>query len=316
MQQTPQSCRGSRVAVGCGIVLPHAVGAAPGEGPCRAWLGGYCLGLERPVGLAARAVADGDGRAQFSLPAGRWVGGSVGRWVGGSMGRWVGAEYCYQAMVRRGPMGIASGFSEVLCVEHCSVEDDDDDGICNAFDVCPGGRDDLDGDGDGICDALDLCPDDVGAPDEDGDGVCDTEDLCPGDDAADEHGDGVCDGLDLCPGDDAADEDGDGICDGLDFGDGIGFDALEWTGTLRDVSVSPDGSVSLLAETGGELYVTCYSSDGSAYAARSRSATRATCPMWRASTAHGCRGTRWSPGGATADRWRSSATPTSTPTAR
>ena len=62
-----------------------AVGAAPGEGPCRAWLGGYCLGLERPVGLAARAVADGEGRAQFSLPAGRWV----------------GAEYCYQAMVRR-----------------------------------------------------------------------------------------------------------------------------------------------------------------------------------------------------------------------
>ena len=217
-----------------------AVGAEPGEGPCRAWLGGYCLGVSRPVGLAARDVADGDGAVHFVDGAGPWP----------------GATYCYQAVIRRGPMGIASAFSDVVCVEHCSIADDDDDGVCNEFDVCPGGRDDLDSDGDGVCDALDLCPGEVGEPDSDGDGVCDGEDLCPGDDFADSDGDGVCDGLDECPGDDFADSDGDGICDGLDEPD------VAFPGSLNDFDVADDGRMARTWVSDGNAYIDCYDGSG------------------------------------------------------
>ena len=158
-----------------------AAAAEPGDGPCRRFLGGYCLDLEPPTYLLGTGVTDGDGEVVFDLDAPRWP----------------GARYCHQAVIRRGPGGLATALSDVVCVDFCSrvdddgdglcdehdpcigadEEDDDSDGICNDADTCPGGRDDLDSDGDGVCDLLDACegfPDDV---DEDGDGV---PDACAG----------------------------------------------------------------------------------------------------------------------------------------
>jgi photosystem II stability/assembly factor-like uncharacterized protein len=116
--------------------------------------------------------------------------------------------------------------------------DEDNDGVCDADDLCPGTDDNLigtpcddgdscttndlydnncncagtfaDEDNDGVCDADDLCPgtDDnlIGTPCDDGDS-CTTNDLydnncnCVGT-FADEDNDGVCDADDLCPGTD------------------------------------------------------------------------------------------------------------------
>ena len=159
------------------------VGPDAGDGPCIRRLGGYCLGLEEPVSRYADAVVDGSGRAVFELVAPPWP----------------GTRYCYQAVVPRGPSGIATALSDIVCVDYCSTEDADGDGVCNAFDTCPDGDDRRDRDADGICDALDLCPEDVGEPDEDGDGICDPVDVCPGGVDADTDGDGVLDGCDSAP---------------------------------------------------------------------------------------------------------------------
>ena len=77
--------------------------------------------------------------------------------------------------------------------------DSDQDGVCDADDICPGGDDNIDGDGDDVPDACDPCPND-NPDDQDGDLVCDSVDACPGsDDALDEDGDGIPDGCDPCP---------------------------------------------------------------------------------------------------------------------
>jgi hypothetical protein len=109
----------------------------------------------------------------------------------------------------------------------------------------------FDDDGDGVCDGYDLCPGNPGeiagggCPDSDGDGVYDNEDLCPNtpdenigsvngdgcvidpciEDPTDSDTDGVCDAIDLCPGTQTgatvnnlgcADDDGDGQHNGVD----------------------------------------------------------------------------------------------------
>ncbi len=180
--------------------MPYLVASAEiGEGPCHRFIGGYCLDLIRPLEVVGRYEADDLGRTRISLEAPPWP----------------GTRYCFQATVRRGLAGAATGLSEPLCIDFCAAVDGDGDGICDTYDVCPGGDDLSDRDGDGICDALDLCPTEEGEPDADGDGVCDLDDTCPGGpDDVDTDDDGVCDTLDACEGfDDRLDEDGDGIPD-------------------------------------------------------------------------------------------------------
>ena len=103
-------------------------------------------------------------------------------------------------------------------------QDDDNDGICNADDVCPGSNDNVDSDNDGIPDGCDDCDvDRIGRPcndsnactindrytancdcvgvfqDDDNDGVCNAEDRCPGsDDNQDTDNDGIPNGCDDC----------------------------------------------------------------------------------------------------------------------
>ncbi|HMV69415.1 MAG TPA: hypothetical protein PKA64_21415, partial [Myxococcota bacterium] len=108
------------------------------------------------------------------------------------------------------------------CQDPCLMYggDADGDGICDAYDPCPGG----DADGDGTCDVVDPCPLDASngcqdpclmyGGDADGDGICDAYDPCAGY-GGDADGDGTCDAYDPCSmyGGDA---DGDGVCDAYD----------------------------------------------------------------------------------------------------
>lgn len=202
-----------------------AIGAEEGPGPCKSAIGGYCVSLVEPVSLQAVAETDDLGRAVASLTAPRYAGASA----------------CFQAVIQRGPSGIYSALSNVVCMDFCAADDADGDGVCDAFDACPDGDDAADLDGDGVCDALDECwggPDDA---DEDGDGFCDLIDVCPGGaDDADEDGDGVCDVLDACPGfDDAIDEDGSGVpdgCDGADLSNEVIWDGYRYA-SIDDVPV-------------------------------------------------------------------------------
>lgn len=58
--------------------------------------------------------------------------------------------------------------------------DSDNDGTCDALDICPGGEDNLDGDNDGVPDACDQCPGFNDGLDMDGDGIPDDCDDCIG----------------------------------------------------------------------------------------------------------------------------------------
>ena len=95
--------------------------------------------------------------------------------------------------------------------------DEDQDGVCDDDDLCPGADDGNDADGDGVPDGCDVCDGDD-AEDTDGDGVPDDCDVCAdGDDAEDSDGDGTPEACDLCPdADDDADADADGVPDGCD----------------------------------------------------------------------------------------------------
>ncbi len=133
--------------------------------------------------------------------------------------------------------------------------DADNDGVCDASDVCPNGDDTVDSDGDGVPDACDNCSDSgtacndnnpctindvidvncncVGTfADADNDGVCDADDVCPsGDDSLDADGDGLPDACDNCDNDlvNTACDDGD-ICTINDI-----FDAnCDCVGTFQD----------------------------------------------------------------------------------
>ncbi|MEE8526307.1 MAG: GEVED domain-containing protein, partial [Thermoanaerobaculia bacterium] len=75
--------------------------------------------------------------------------------------------------------------------------DDDGDGVCNDFDVCPGFDDNLDADGDGVPDGCDACQGDDSTGDDDQDGVCNDAD-CDDEDPDSQYLDncGVCGGDD------------------------------------------------------------------------------------------------------------------------
>ncbi|MCC6147320.1 MAG: thrombospondin type 3 repeat-containing protein, partial [Anaerolineaceae bacterium] len=86
--------------------------------------------------------------------------------------------------------------------------DDDNDGVLDGADVCPGFDDTIDTDADGIPDGCDAMPND-----NDNDGVNDGADVCPGfDDTIDTDADGIPDGCDAMPND----NDNDGVNDGGD----------------------------------------------------------------------------------------------------
>lgn len=81
-------------------------------------------------------------------------------------------------------------------VQNANAPDEDQDGVCDPMDICPGGDDNVDTDSDGMPDACDDCPNSA-TGDSDGDSVCDDEDLCPGfDDNIDIDEDGIPDGCD------------------------------------------------------------------------------------------------------------------------
>ena len=107
----------------------------------------------------------------------------------------------------------------ILSVSNAGEADDDNDGVCNELDLCPGEDDTADDDADGAPDACDICPGGDDFTDSDSDGVPDACDICPGDDdnGPDADGDGVPDACDICPGDDDnADADADGVPDACD----------------------------------------------------------------------------------------------------
>ncbi|WP_167619886.1 CehA/McbA family metallohydrolase [Maribellus sediminis] len=173
----------------------------------------------------------------------------------------------------------------VANVEPCN--DDDNDGVCNEVDQCPGFDDyaDEDGDeipdgcdtcndlidtdGDGISDCVDLelsspCPGNVDAYgvslDSDGDGICDENDICSGyDDNIDTDADGVPDGCDICPGfNDTVDTDGDGIpddcdpCNDLIDSDGDGFsDCIDAEPNSQCPNIVDDNGVSIDSDGDG-----------------------------------------------------------------
>ena len=108
--------------------------------------------------------------------------------------------------------------SECLPEILADCPDEDRDGVCNDFDICPGGDDAEDLDGDANPDGCDPCPFDY-PNDSDDDGVCNSYDVCEGgDDTVDLDEDGVPDACDSC--EDHADEedrDQDGAPDGCDL---------------------------------------------------------------------------------------------------
>ncbi len=129
-------------------------------------------------------------------------------------------------------------------------QDNDDDGIPNNCDLCPGGDDALDDDGDGVPNDCDSCLGDDASGDSDNDGICDSEDICPGADDAgpDADGDGVPDACDFCASTETGDIDGDRD---IDFDDLAGFDTcLTGPGVLADgacncFDADGDGAVTL-----------------------------------------------------------------------
>ncbi len=108
------------------------------------------------------------------------------------------------------------------CLGTFEGADSDNDGICDAYDICPNGNDALDADGDGTPDACDACDDrTIGSPCNDNDPCTLLDVVTPNCGCAgfyyDSDGDGVCTTLDLCEDfDDFIDNDGDGMPDPCD----------------------------------------------------------------------------------------------------
>ncbi len=99
------------------------------------------------------------------------------------------------------------------CICRGTFADDDNDGVCNSDDQCPGFDDSVDTNGNGLPDGCENCLD----GDDDSDGVCNSDDQCPGfDDSVDTNGNGIPDGCEACP---DGDDDLDGICKSVDCDD-------------------------------------------------------------------------------------------------
>lgn len=67
---------------------------------------------------------------------------------------------------------------DAFCVCQGTYVDSDNDGICDAFDICPGFDDEIDSDGDGVPDGCDECPGYDDNLDENGNGIPDDCDFC------------------------------------------------------------------------------------------------------------------------------------------
>jgi len=125
-----------------------------------------------------------------------------------------------------------------------TIQDADNDGVCDANDVCSSGDDNADADGDGTPDACDNCDNSTVG------NACDDNDACTSNDVLDSNcncagtfddadNDGVCDANDICAGgDDTADADNDGTPDACDTCDN------SLTGTACD-----DGDACTTGET-------------------------------------------------------------------
>ena len=146
--------------------------------------------------------------------------------------------------------------------------DDDDDGVCNTDDVCPGSPDDLDDDSDGVPDDCDLCPGHRDGEDADADRVPDGCDVCPlGDDNEDEDADETpdacdCDDTDVCHDDAYCTPDDDSIICTCNSGyDGNGIDECE---NIDECLASPCGSGATCEDNDGGYVCRCpqgYTSD-------------------------------------------------------
>jgi len=127
------------------------------------------------------------------------------------------------------------------------IYDSDNDGVCDADDLCQGFDDSFDADNDSIPDACDICPNDaandmdndgycdqtnfcISTNDSDNDGICDSNDVCQGfNDNLDFDNDSIPNGCDVCPNDALNDSNNDGVCDisGLCIGiNDIDFDGV------------------------------------------------------------------------------------------
>ena len=129
--------------------------------------------------------------------------------------------------------------------------DDDNDGICDNDDACPGSDDSLDDDNDGIPNGCDPCDNNLtGTACTDGDpctenDVIDANCNCAGT-FADDDNDGVCNANDLCPGfDDSLDNDNDGTPDGCDPDSQCGGFAISLEPTNESCFQENDGAIAL-----------------------------------------------------------------------
>jgi len=109
-------------------------------------------------------------------------------------------------------------YLDIGAAEFQSFSDSDNDGVGDAFDICPGFDDNVDTDNDSVPDGCDACAGFDDNMDADSDGVPDGCDVCAGfDDIEDADGDGTPDGCDVCPGfNDYNDMDNDGVPDACD----------------------------------------------------------------------------------------------------
>jgi len=136
-----------------------------------------------------------------------------------------------------------------------TFQDSDNDGVCDANDICPGFDDTVDVDGDNIPDGCDNCTT-VGQACNDND-PCTTGDVY---DAAcncvgtyqDSDNDGVCDANDLCPGsDDNIDANTNGVPDACE-----GCPAMNLTGNVLGYDPGQDLGTWSVQDGGATLFMT------------------------------------------------------------
>ncbi len=135
--------------------------------------------------------------------------------------------------------------------------DSDNDGVCNANDICPGGDDNIDSDNDGTPDFCDGCST-TGQSCNDGN-ACTTNDVinancnCVGT-FADSDNDGVCDANDICPGgDDNVDSDNDGTPDFCDGCNTVGQACNDGNAcTINDVINAACNCIGTFADSDGD----------------------------------------------------------------